>query len=237
MRAQGKNTMRIEYRKQDYLALSQRLLLVLIGLVILSGCEERDSGDGIVINEIILPTDVVLNLFCEDVGIFDETCVLEDPENPYSLVATLEFDVNDPDGPTKFDLLQGIPPGPTGAKARFYLWATALARRPSGENQWYTARALHELFDANSNPISKDEIVRAQALKAYRSVLDNFFGSVTFFGVVPASLNEQVARDIFFPDETGFRRLPPDDVSAIELFAEWGYRYDQENDLVFIINF
>lgn len=229
--------MRMEYLKQDYLALAKGLLVVLFGLVILSGCEERDSGDGIVINEIILPTDVVLNLFCEDVGIFDETCVLDDPENPYSLVATLEFDVNDPDGPTKFDLLQGIPPGPTGAKARFYLWATALARRPSGENQWYTARALHELFDANSNPVSKDEIVRAQALKAYRSVLDNFFGSVTFFGVVPASLNEQVARDIFYPDETGFRRLPPDNVSAIELFAEWGYRYDQENDLVFIITF
>ncbi len=237
MRARGKNIMRMEYLKQDYLALAKGLLVVLFGLVILSGCEERDSGDGIVINEIILPTDVVLNLFCEDVGIFDETCVLDDPENPYSLVATLEFDVNDPDGPTKFDLLQGIPPGPTGAKARFYLWATALARRPSGENQWYTARALHELFDANSNPVSKDEIVRAQALKAYRSVLDNFFGSVTFFGVVPASLNEQVARDIFYPDETGFRRLPPDNVSAIELFAEWGYRYDQENDLVFIITF
>ena len=231
--------MRIEYRKQDYLARFQVLLMVLFGLLILSGCEERDSGDGIAINEIVLPTDVVLNLFCENVGIFDETCVLDDPENPYALAATLEFDVNNPDPnqPTKFDLLATIPPGPSGAKARFYLWATALARRPSGENQWYTARALHELFDANSNPISKDEIVRAQALKAYRSVLDNFFGSVTFFGVVPASLNEQVARDIFFPDETGFRRLPPDNVSAEEQLAEWGYRYDVDNDLVFIINF
>ena len=231
--------MRIEYRKQDYLARLQVLLMVLFGVLILSGCEERDSGDGIAINEIVLPTDVVLNLFCENVGIFDETCVLDDPENPYALAATLEFDVNNPDPnqPTKFDLLENIPPGPSGAKARFYLWATALARTPSGENQWYTARALHELFDANSNPISKDEIVRAQALKAYRSVLDNFFGSVTFFGVVPASLNEQVARDIFFPDETGFRRLPPDNVSAEEQLAEWGYRYDVDNDLVFIIAF
>lgn len=229
--------MRIEYRKQDYLALCKGLLMVLFGLAILSGCEERDSGDGIVINEIILPTDVVLNLFCENVGVNDEQCVLDDPENPYALVATLEFDVNNPDPnqPTKFDLLADIPPGPSGAKARFYLWATALARRASGENQWYTARALYELFDANSNPISKDEIVREQALRAYRSVLDNFFGSVTFFGTVPASLNEQVARDIFYPDETGFRRLPPDNVSAVEVFAMWGYRYDEDNDLVFII--
>lgn len=230
--------MRIEYRKQGCSAFRNGLLIVLFGFFVLSGCEERDSGDGTVVNGLILPTDVVLNLFCEDVGIAGETCVLDDPENPFAIVATLEFDVNDPDGPTKFDLLAGIPAGPTGAKARFYLWATALARRQSGENQWYTARALHELFDANSNPVSKDEIVRAQALKAYRSVLDNYFGSVTFFGAFPASLNEQVARDLFNTDETGFQRLVPlplDDV--IELFAEWGYRYDQVNDLVFIIAF
>jgi hypothetical protein len=231
--------MRIEYRKQDYLALCKGLLMVLFGLLILSGCEERDSGDGIVINEIILPTDVVLNLFCEDVGIFDETCVLDDPENPYALVATLEFDINnpDPDQPTKFDLLANIPPGPTGAKARFYLWATALARQGSGENQWYTANALYELFDANSNPISKDEIVRAQALKAYRSVLDNYWGSVTFFGGVPVSLNEETAARIFFPDFFGLRRLPPDDLTAEQQFAEWGYRYDEVLNQVFIINF
>ncbi len=230
--------MRNEYRKQDYLALGKGLLMVLFGFPILSGCEERDSGDGTVINEIILPTDVVLNLFCEDAGIFDETCVLDDPENPYALVATLEFDNNLPaDQPTKFDLLQNIPPGPSGAKARFYLWATALARQGSGENQWYTARALYELFDANSNPISKDEIVRAQALRAYRSVLDNYFGSVTFFGAVPASLNEETAKDIFFPDRLGYRRLPPDEFSAEEQLTEWGYRYDVDNDLVFIIEF
>jgi len=230
--------MRIAYRKQDFLALRGGLLTVLFGLFVLSGCEERDSGDGTVINEFILPTDVVLNLACINVGIGDEQCVLEDPENPFALVATLEFDVNNPDGPTKFDLLADIPPGPVGAKSRFYLWATALARRQSGENQWYTARALHELFDANSNPVSKDEIVREQALKAYRSVLDNFFGSVTFFGSVPASLNEQTARDLFFTDETGFQRLVPLPLNdMIELFAEWGYRYDQDNDLVFIINF
>lgn len=238
MRARGKTIMRIAYRKQGFFALRRGLLTVLLGIFALSGCEERDGGDGETINEIILPADVVLNLACENVGINAEQCVLEDPENPFALVATLEFDVNDPDGPTKFDLLAGIPPGPTGAKSRFYLWATALARRQSGENQWYTARALHELFDANSNPASKDEVVREQALKAYRSVLDNFFGSVTFFGSVPASLNEQTARDLFYTDETGFERLVPLPLSdMIELFAEWGYRYDQENDLVFIINF
>ena len=229
--------MRNSYRKHDLLALGKGLLTVVVGFFVLSGCDERDSGDGEVINNIILPTDVVLNLHCEDVGIGEETCVLDDPENPYALVATGEFDVNDPLSPRKFLLLQDIPPGPSGAKARFYLWATALARFPSGENQWYTARALYELFDANSNPISKDEIVRAQALKAYASVLQNFYGSVTFFGTVPVSLNERTARDIFFPEEVGFRRLPPDNVTAVEQLTDWGFRYDVENDLVFPINF
>ena len=225
--------MRIDYRRQDHLALCKGLLTVLIGLFVLSGCEEPDSSDGTVINGIVLPTDVVLNLFCEDVGISGETCVLDDPENPFAVVPTFEFNVNNPDGPSKFDLLQDIPPGPSGAKARFYLWATALARQPSGENQWYTARALHELFDANSNPASKDEIVRAQALKAYRSVLDNFFGSVTFFEFGPQSLNEQVAKDLYYADTTGFERLVPlPQLNVVELFAEWGYLYDEELDLV-----
>jgi hypothetical protein len=230
--------MRIEYQKSDHVALCKGLLTVLLGLFVLSGCEERGSGDGTVINEIVLPTDVVLNLACENVGINAEQCVLSDPENPFAVIATLEFDVNNPDAPTKFDLLAGIPPGPTGAKARFYLWATALARRQSGENQWYTARALHELFDANSNPISKDEIVRAQALKAYRSVLDNFFGSVTVFEFGPVTLNEQVAKDLFYTDTTGFERLVPlPELNVIELFLDWGYAYAQDIDLVTVISF
>lgn len=229
--------MTIEYRKQNYLALCRGLLTVLFGLFVLSGCEERGSNDGTVINGIILPTDVVLNLACEDVGLYVEQCVLNDPENPFAVVPTLEFDVNDPDGPTKFDLLADIPPGPTGAKARFYLWATALARRPSGENQWYTARALYELFDANSNPVSKDEIVRAQALKAYRSVLDNFYGSVTFFGATSVGLNELVARDLYY-EVPPYRRLVPLPLdNARDLFAEWGYGYREDIDLVFILAF
>ena len=82
------------------------------------------------INTILLPTDVVLNLACENVGVHPETCVLEDPENPYVNVPISEFDVFNPDAPfNKLVLDADIPDGPTGAKARFYLWATALARQ------------------------------------------------------------------------------------------------------------
>jgi len=210
----------------------------------MTGCGGPGSGDGTVINEIILPTDTLLNLACADVGINSETCVLEDPENPFFSATIREFDINDADAENKFDLANAIPAGPTGAKARFYLWATALARRPSGENQWYTARALHELFNSSSDPIVQD-----QALKAYRSVLDNFFGSVTFFeccgGVAfPATLNEQTADNLYRLESTGFAPLVPGpSVQVLSLLGEWGYTYrpatppNFDNGLVFLNQF
>lgn len=205
---------------------SIRRLVVAVLASLLAGCGSPDDSDGTVINQLLLPTDTLLNLACIDVGIGAETCVLGDPENPFSLVATPEFDINNPDGESKFDLANKIPAGPTGAKARFYLWATALARRPSGENQWLTARALHELYDANSDPL-----IQEQALRAYRSVLDNFFGSLTFFeccgGVsFPATLNERVADDLYRTEATGFVRLVPGDpINVLALFGDWGYAY------------
>lgn len=209
----------------------------------ISGCnEERDSGDGTLINAIILPTDVVLNFYCADVGVYPESCVLDDPENPFSTTTILEFDVNNPDATNKFDLFNSIPAGPTGAKARFYFWATALAQRASGENQFYTAIALHELFDANSNVLSKDELVREQALKAYESVLQNFFGSVTVFTCCPASsptgepvpfsipLNELTADNLFRTEATGFLRLVEGDpILVLALLLDWGFSYQPAN--------
>jgi hypothetical protein len=230
-------------RMQAKPAVFKSTVLALLVLVA-SGCEERGASDGTVINQIILPTDTLLNLACADVGIWRETCVLSDPENPYASVITAEFNPNNPDGPSKFDLNADIPAGITGAKARFYLWATALARFPSGENQWYTARALHELYNYNS-----DTLIQEQALKAYRSNLDNFFGSVTFFeccGGISFSitLNEQVADDLYRTASTGWVRLiPGDPLNAQSLIAEWGYTYrpatppDFNDGLVFVSQF
>ncbi|MEM7610689.1 MAG: hypothetical protein AAF270_03355 [Pseudomonadota bacterium] len=216
----------------------RRLALVVSATLTLgiAGCgssAEPDENDGTLFTQVFLPTDTLLNLACENVGINQESCVLGDPENPFVTVSIPEFDPNNPDAPTKFDLADGIPAGPTGAKARFYLWATALARRPSGENQYFTALALHELFDANSDPL-----IQEQALKAYRSVLDNFFGSVVFFSCcedldpdgnpIPFSvtLNELVADNIYRTAATGFARLVPGDpLLALSLIAEWGYTY------------
>ena len=232
--------MRNQNRQKAQPVLFRGVAILLMGLaaMLAAGCSgERDAGDGRLFNTIVLPTDVVLNLACEDVGIAGETCVLDDPENPYASTTITEFTVDDPGN--KFDLFNAIPAGPTGAKARFYFWATALAGRQSGENQFYTALALHELFDANSNAISKDELIRAQALKAYRSVLDNFFSSVTIFTCCPGAspdgqtpvafaipLNELTADNLYRTDATGFQRLVEGDpLLVLELFVDWGYTY------------
>ncbi len=238
--------MRNQYSQTACRAVANGLRLTLCSLVavILTSCGSPGSGDGDVISSIILPTDTLLNLACVEAGINTETCILEDPENPFLSVAVAEFDVNNPDAQTKFELNNAIPAGPTGAKARFYLWATALARRPSGENQWYTARALHELFSAAGDPLVKE-----QALKAYRSVLENFFGSVTFFeccgGVsFPATLNEKVADDLYRPEATGYAPLiPGGTIQVLSVLGEWGFTYrpatgpNFDNGLVFVNQF
>ena len=206
---------------------------MLLGLAA-AGCGGGPGDNsGKAITSIPLPTDTLLDLACEDAGINAEQCVLEDKQNPYRFVAVREFDVNNADAETKFDLASELPPGRTGAKARFYLWATALARRQSGENQWYTARALHELFNYNEDPV-----IQNQALKAYRSVFDNFFGSATFFECcanvdpngdpVPFSLplNELTADDLYRTDATGWARLiPGDPLLTLSEISDWGYSY------------
>lgn len=244
-------------RHETQPAVIKQLFWALLGAatLIVAGCAgERDENDGELANSILLPTDVVLNLYCEDVGVFPETCVLEDPENPYATTTILEFNENNPGAENKFDLYNAIPRGPTGAKARFYLWATALARQASGENQYYTALHLHELFDANSNVLSEDELAREQALKAYRSVLDNFFGSITLFQcaecgpisngelpLLPKPLNELVADHLHRTESTNFvtpiapdglrRLVPGDPVLVEELLGVWGYVYKPCTDL------
>ena len=81
--------------------------------------------------------------------------------------------------------------------------------------------------------------IKEHTKKAYRSVLDNFFGQDTFFsfgGVAfPAQLNERVAKDIFYPDPpegTGFRALVDTQLDALALFSEWGYTYDPVRDIL-----
>jgi hypothetical protein len=219
-------------------------LFSLLTVLVTTGCEDPEGGGtAFTLN---LPTDTLLNLHCPDAGITGETCVLDDPENPFVNAVISEFSVEaemageDQPASNKFNYNDATTPGAAGAKARFYLWATALARFPSGENQYYTALALHELFDDNADPV-----IQAQALRAYRSVLDNHFGTVTFFGpftipgdttelFTPQQLNLIVADILRNPATNsspagGFAPLFDDDptfgTAAHALLGSWGYTY------------
>ena len=212
-------------RAQIMSAPATRVLLVCSLVFALAACA-KDSDDGDVVDSVTLPTDIAFDLFCEDVGLFTETCVLDDPDNPYA-----RTNVNNGN---KFDLSTAAPSG----KARVYLWATAQARSPSGENQFYAAQAFHELFTetVTAAPPGSAQI-RDQAIRAYRSLLDNYFDSSTFF---PASFVPDPG--IFFPvplaPETAFAlalsgpNAPlffadpgSNEFAAREIMGSWGYTW------------
>lgn len=191
------------------------LLLAGAMMILIAGCDVEDSGE--VRNSIDLPTDSQLNFACENEGVFPDDCVLDNADNPYVTVNVTDA--------TKFQLNDDAP----SAKSRYYLWATALARQPMGENQYYTAVSLHEVFAESGSPTTRD-----QAIKAYRSVLDNFFNSATFF-VVPVSsgdvafavaLKDIVGQNLYDPEANSLVPLFSDPLFALQAISEWGYIYE-----------
>lgn len=167
--------------KQHIFNKGLRLAILQLALLsALTGCGGGSGGQ--VVNTIELPQSTYLNLYCPSVGIADEECILFDPENPYARAAITDA--------TKWDLADASP----SAKSDFYLWATALAKNPTGENQYYTALSLHKLFTQGGS-----ELAREQAKKAYRSLLDNYFDSVTYYDGAPR-LDFIPDTDFFYTD-------------------------------------
>jgi hypothetical protein len=219
-------------------SIKTRVFVLLVVTLLIAGCG-KDSDDGSVINTVQLPTDdsIPFVLRCTDVGIKNETCILDDSNNPYSRAAVNEG--------TKFGLDADAP----SFTAKFYLWGTALARGAGapGENQFYTALNLHRMWAA-----SNSEITRLQAIRAYRSLLDNYFNSVTFFEIpidskkfFPQNLNRFTGQLLFTPTDLTntfpSSRLFSEDANvnkdlANQEIGTWGYFYDQ-NTQQFIKNF
>ena len=194
-------------------------VIALSSVLLVTGCGGVGSDDGNNVNNVQLPIDSALTLYCAGAGIASEPCILNDPENPYAITP-----VNDD---TKWDLSNAAP----SAKARFYLWATAQAISPTGENQFFVAEALQGMYGESGS-----ELARNQALKAYRSVLDNYFYSVTFFECDYAGCPDD---DLFYPFPirklSGANMHSPaapltllfDNANEMfELVGEWGYTYD-----------
>ena len=203
-----------------------KLILLPMLLITLAGCAEVDEDDGDVVNVTPIPTDEVLKLFCEDAGIAFETCILDDPDNPYARSPFDEVQL--------FEELDIDAPGP---KARFYLWGTAQARGPRGLYQYKTALHLHYLYTDSGS-----ELAREQAIRAYRAVLDYFFDSGWFLkdntGLIkyPINLRDRVGVNLVLPANSPDAGLDPlfgSNLLARQALGEWGYAFDEANELTF----
>ncbi len=193
---------------------SVKAFFLSLSLLLLASCGGGGSNGSPAPTQLDLPTGTDLTLSCLEVGIADNTCVLDDPDNPFRFSV-----VNDE---TKWDLVKSVG---TEQKALFYLWATALAQQQKGENQYYAALALHALYDNGGSINAKN-----QAIKAYRSVLDNYFGDVTYRDY---DGDGKSTDKVFVRHDTGIRLVAPTELSnlfssetqAYDTLRSWGYDY------------
>ncbi|GHG94801.1 hypothetical protein [Comamonas sp. JC664] len=136
------------------------LLLACAGAV--TGCYEPanfvygESLDGL-----------TLTLHSPDVGIYPDTSVLEDPNNPFRSSAV--------GADTKWDIQSQA-----GSVAAFYAWATVLAREPGGEAQFYVGSNLLGIYQSGAARQEDLPQVRLQAIRAYQNMLDLFPTAVTY---------------------------------------------------------
>ena len=198
--------------------------ITLIGLILImlfmASCDRKN---GELFTGVELPLDFSLPLYCENEGVHPETCILENPDNPYSganISMETVWDFNDEC------------PSPT---AKFQLWGTMLANSPIGDYQYHTARAQHELYTAGGS-----ENAKAQAKKGYRATLDYFFDNVTWweawwlndetYYAVP--VKNLVGQNLYDPSELGLIPLYNDSAEALADMSEWGYIYDFETQTI-----
>jgi len=112
-------------------------------------------------------TGIQFELFDVTEGIHPSKVTLNNPRNPFR-----EFNVGED---TKFDILDS-----GGNAGAFYAWATVLAGQPTGENQFYTATKLRDIFLANEVTQEDRGTVRQMAIDGFQRVLDCFPNSVFF---------------------------------------------------------
>lgn len=104
-------------------------------------------------------------LISPEQGIYPNTDILSDPNNPFSQPL---FD-------DKWEIEAfGYPP------ASYYAWATQLAVEPIGENQFYTAQALTNMYTLDLVDAHEKFYVWDMAVRAHEAVLLHFPDSVSY---------------------------------------------------------
>jgi len=153
-------------------------LVALVLAAPLGGCLEE--GDFVYGTQV---EDKPLRLHSEQVGIYPNRSVLDDPNNP--------FRDSWPTATSKWEIESAA-----GNVVAFYSWATVLAYEPTGEAQYYTALNLEQVYK-NGQAVQEDlDAVKELAVAGYQSVLDNFpdaqsfdaSGTVAFDLVTPSYL-------------------------------------------------
>lgn len=112
-------------------------------------------------------SDLTLALSDPDEGISPSKAVLTDPNNPFAM--------SNVGGETKWEIQSGA-----GAIPAFYSWATILAHQPGGEAQFYVGKNLQTAFLSGDSHVEDPEAIRAQAIRAFQTVLDLFPEAVTY---------------------------------------------------------
>jgi hypothetical protein len=204
-----------------YLAKSKASYMFAVSFiaVTLTGCGGAASDNGQIVTQVEMPTTFT-SFYCPNEGVGEESCVLFNPANPYARTP-----INSMNPDTEIAYKWELNNQTQSDLSRFYLWATAHARDAQGENQFYTAQSLHTIFSNEGSTLARD-----QAKLAYRSLLDNFFGSVTFTGPANAQvsnlLRNWVADRLVNPSSAGLPQLYDSQSAALQAIDDWGYLYD-----------
>jgi hypothetical protein len=158
--------------------LAHRLLLVALPFAVLlggGGCEPPKATfqQGQDLSTLILrPTSTTE-------GIFPDLSVLVDPHNPFADVSFASIDAVHNQHALQFEL------NATSAQAaRFYIWATILARATpdgDGEAQYYTASALKDVFYKQKADPADLPRIHDMAVAAYSKVLTQFDGKAVTY--------------------------------------------------------
>ncbi len=111
--------------------------------------------------------EVQFEFFDLSEGIYPSTVVLNNPNNPFA-----EFSIG---AVTKFAIQDGA-----NNAAAFYAWATVLANEPIGENQFFAATSLRDIYLSDGLDSADRQRVREMAIAGFQSVLNNFPASRLF---------------------------------------------------------